>query len=139
MHPVLVLPWLWMKNDFKSCSLPATRIDYHVAFGIFFVLSFKEEEGLFINPFFLIFQVKACCLDYLCCMHTTVVKKEWQIGYTVQFCSKPDTALFAHLSPSILFRGICIRLTICIPWLLKNKLIFWSLPINYMVKQDSIN
>lgn len=53
LHPVLVLPCLWMKSDFLSCSFPTNRIDYYIAFGIFFILSFEEEEGLFISSLFL--------------------------------------------------------------------------------------
>lgn len=88
-----------------SCFFPATRMDYYVAFGIFFIMSFEEEEALFYQPLFFIFQVKTCCLDYLCFVHATVVKKEWQIRCAAQFCNKPDTAFFPHLSPFHSFSG----------------------------------
>lgn len=79
LHPLLVLPWLWWRMTLSPAPSLPPRMDYYLAFGIFFfILSFEE-----IIPFFFIFQIKAWCLDYLCWMHATVFKKEWQIRYTV--------------------------------------------------------
>lgn len=107
-----------MKNDLKSCSFPATRrISYYVAFGIFIVLSFEGEEGLLSTPFF-IFQVKPCYLGYLCYVHVTTVKRNGRSNKHFSFATSLDTVWFAHVSPSMLFRGSCICL------ILKHKLLF---------------